>query len=99
MTPLGIVRYFNLLELLKALSGIDVTPDPIDRTSILLLKKASAVIVVTEFGITSFVKLVATKARLPIVIRPSLRVTDVRPPIAANAKVSSVVTLPGITNV
>ena len=97
MTPLGIVRYFNRLELLKACSWIFVTPVPIDRTSILLLKKASPVIVVTEFGITSFVKLVAAKARLPIVVRPSLRVSDVIGTFA-NAKVDIVVTLPGITN-
>ena len=76
-----------MLELLKACSWIFVTPVPIDRTSILLLEESMLhVIVVTEFGITSFLKLVAAKARLPIVVRPSLRVSDVIGTFA-NAKV------------
>ena len=52
---------------------------------------------VTEFGITSFVIWAALKARWPIVVRPSLRVSDVRGTFA-NAQVPNVLTLPGITN-
>jgi hypothetical protein len=72
------VRYCNLLELSKTRLGSAVTPVPIERSSILLLAKAPMSIAVTEFGITSFLKLVPVKVFGPIVVRPSLRVSDVR---------------------
>ena len=97
MIPEGIVRYFNLLELSKTRFGRAVTPVPIEISSSLFPAKVAAPIEVTEFGITSFVKFVFMKVLAPIVVKPSLRVSDVRG-IFANAKLLIVVTLLGITN-